>query len=729
MSFTDLSNIAQQYGQQRPQPQPQPGQQPQDPNAPGGPPPDPRGFALSQTNPASRAFQQAAGIPNVDPTRSGNEAADLENTGAGQKKPDEEPQSEPIAFAPAIYRRPTDNRGPAGWGQEWSPVTMALAYPGLAPTADLPSPKEGYKETQQAGAYLARFAAPEVAGPAHEASLLASPLAALLDAFSKGMFSHNYTAAAMRGIQIRQAQMQMAQQQTVDAHRAFLMGVAPIFNKIAAGDPEGEQELRDYLQQHNHQYLIGMLNNHDVKGVANALDVEDQQMRRIWGAHTQISKATQGVQEEERAAAAYGHAAEGGGGGFGSMNLPGRGGRQEQAQADTSTLSDFDKELMARSPGQLTPQDMEAAHRRLMGQNDVFPIPTGGPTDYRIAQQHAALDHQMRGIVGDQSYDPNLGIQAAIDDKLRRLAGVDRGLPRVLNDMIQYRTDPKSEEGKRWVALAQQLDQRYDPGNFANAHKWYDQNSNERKVVSRIADIPQSYLTVLDNLKNYGEDDSVFQNKLQQFIAGTLGNDDKFKIQFDALFDLDQHFQAVAALAGAPRVTPLMKQLENLGSSATPMQVRGVINVNLRSSNQILHNYQKDFEDSTHRHELLPGMNAHNQRVIRDLLRINTKTGEVPSDAQPEVLAVGRSAKEARSDLKDEEKLPPLTMPQIWQLNDKYKEMAASDDPDLRAQAQEILRRIGPIIGITEHIPGVDPDASGPGSRQAPLRQPPAARR
>jgi hypothetical protein len=94
----------------------------------------------------------------------------------------------------------------------------------------------------------------------------------------------------------------------------------------------------------------------------------------------------------------------------------------------------------------------------------------------------------------------------------------------------------------------------------------------------------------------------------------------------------------------------------------------------------------------------------------------------MPSDAQPESMSVSRNPAEAQKGLKDTDKLPPLPMSAIWQLSDRAREMAASNDPDQQQQAHEILQRIGPIIGITQHIPGVDPDAARPGSGQAPVR-------
>jgi hypothetical protein len=130
--------------------------------------------------------------------------------------------------------------------------------------------------------------------------------------------------------------------------------------------------------------------------------------------------------------------------------------------------------------------------------------------------------------------------------------------------------------------------------------------------------------------------------------------------------------------------------------------------VNLRSAYQVINNYQQDWENVTHRQTLVPGMTPHNYRIFRDLVRMNPNTQEMPSDAQPESLAVSKERSEARKGLKDPDKYPPLPMSDIWHLNDRYKDLAASPDPDKQKQAREIMQRIGPIIGLTGHITGVD---------------------
>jgi hypothetical protein len=98
-------------------------------------------------------------------------------------------------------------------------------------------------------------------------------------------------------------------------------------------------------------------------------------------------------------------------------------------------------------------------------------------------------------------------------------------------------------------------------------------------------------------------------------------------------------------------------------------------------------------------------------RVFRDIIRMNTKTGQMPVDAQPEALAVSRDPSKARGGLEPEDKYPPLTMKAIWEGYDKYREYASSPDPDKQQQAHEFLKRVAPVIGIGAHIPGVDPDA------------------
>ncbi|HEX8827239.1 MAG TPA: hypothetical protein VF778_03910, partial [Xanthobacteraceae bacterium] len=112
-----------------------------------------------------------------------------------------------------LYMPAPRNRGATGWGTDYWPIVAAQKYPGFPGGPTIPSPLEMYGVIRGAGGQLARWASPGVAAPAGRASIMASNLAPILDALSKGAFSKNFTAARLGALKIQQEQMVMDAQQ------------------------------------------------------------------------------------------------------------------------------------------------------------------------------------------------------------------------------------------------------------------------------------------------------------------------------------------------------------------------------------------------------------------------------------------------------------------------------------------------------------------------------------
>jgi hypothetical protein len=661
---------------------------------------------LAQTNPA----QVAAINPSIPQTGIRPEPVD-------EATRDAKASADYNLNPPSIYRPPSPNRDPTQLGDDDFSIKAARTYPGIPPGPDMPSPQEAYGVARDANSRMATFGSDAVSDAYGRANFLMNPLAAVADAFSQGHFSQNFSAANLRGLQIQRAEWIAQQERAIQIHGEFLRGANTIAKAEAAGlftKKQAEDAMSDYLVQSGHRKMLPLLDSHGIKGVYKLLQIEDAERRKAEAALVTHQKAfdSEGRDEIRRQ---FGFGAETDTAGM-------TGGREDREAPRTSPSLAGDMAVYNDLPAEA----QDAARQMFKGRgvpglarlDKVDPVNAG-----KIDQMARGLDAEARRAAQYQDPDPNKSIQQKLADKDAVMAArVDRELPSIMRAMTTYQVDPKSEEGKRWVELAQAYDPRYKPSDFANAQRWFNKDSNERKVVDRANQVPQAALNVFKNLNVFDENASVIQNKFQQWTSGMLGNDDRFKIAFDAIFDLEQHVQAVASLTGTPRVTTLMAKIQNLGSTASPMQVRGAIMPDLISAYRLLETFQSDYEQSTNRHELLPGNEPHNMRVFRDIVRMNTKTGEMPSDAQPESMSVSRNPAEAHKGLKDTDRLPPLPMSAIWQLSDKARELASSDDPDLQQQAHEILQRIGPIIGITQHIPGVDPDAPRSRSGQATVR-------
>jgi hypothetical protein len=687
-----------------PPPAPQPPQQPpQTPPPSQQPTPPPPGADLSKPIPA----------PPPEPVRA----------------PGQFPGFDLPVFAPAIYRAPAPNRGAAGWGQPWHPTEAAKKYPGVMAGSDVPTPHEAYKVNQYAAGALARSGSGAVAQHASVAAALAGQFAPILDALSRGAFSSQYSGAVhanmerqLQNMRIQQQQMMMANEAGIEQHRQEMLAYGRIFNANQKGeltDEEAREAALQIARQTDHPGLMVAINEKGIKGAWDQLNWEDAQNRQWEAANTTLRKATAGQTDAEIAKEWDDPTVGAGGPGGAGYSLPKVGadaGAQTASAGETDADADTDASAAASGENlddrlkkdKYSDKEIAAIHGVL--NNDppanYGDLPkTGNAIKKRIDDGVARAQEGMRQIANSD---------ASPEDKVAAIENIDPGRAAIVRGLRDYSLDPRQPGATKDMPRMVQLTKRifgndYDEGNYAAAHKFQDQNSPEHKVIDRAGNITQSSLTLLENLKKFDENDTVIGNKFRQYLAGNLtGSDARYKVMFDSVMDLDQHFQAIASFTGTPRVTTLMAQIENLGPTATPLQVRKVIMVNLRSAYQVINNYQQDWENVTHRQTLVPGMTPHNYRIFRDLVRMNPNTQEMPSDAQPESLAVSKERSEARKGLKDPDKYPPLPMSDIWHLNDRYKDLAASPDPDKQKQAREIMQRIGPIIGLTGHITGVD---------------------
>lgn len=722
MSFTDLSNIAQQVPQQRPQ---LTLQQQQDLQAQS--PPDPRSFQpLPPTNLPSRAFQQTASIAGVDPTRT-NEAADLENTGAAaqEKKPeDQETAWTPPLFVPSVYRKPTDNRGASGWGQDWPPNTMALAYPGLAPGPDMPSPKESYDETKQAGAFLGRFGAPSYAEPAQQMSFLATPLAAILDAFSHGKFSQNYTAAALRGIYIQQAQMQMAQGQYLQQHQQFLLEAGSILNQITPATTaqemtQIENQLRDFLHRTGHDYLMGLLNNHDIRGVVNHLNMEDQQYRRILGANTQLKKSL-GTESNADTMRSWGYEGGGlGGGGALGADLPAQRTAPEAPQTDATGAGpypqpppgSFNAELAQRYG--LSPRALQAVDQRFNGTE-----PEGYADLNKSGAEGAALhDRIAQGVMAKQARaDQIVSGAGTAPDKFAKLKQLSPEFGTRLEGYYNYSLDPLGEEAKakgnlpHILAMLKQIDPDWDAGNYKLVHQLTDQKGDPQKLLTGAGNMNSAYLMTMAPLNRLqSEGKSIPRKWLENWAAGHVtGTPPEYAAIGNRLVAFEVEASRELSLTGTTRVSILNKLLEHVGPTASAEQIREVMQSEMAVAWRDANHYQDIWSSTTKRDGLIPGFTTNDFETLRAIVRQNTRTGHFPKgdDVPNEVSAVDQRGP-VNPRYKDEPE--PLSMEQIWKLQDLITRNAHSQDPAMQEWIAAAKAAIGPLQGITKRVPGVDP--------------------
>lgn len=705
MAFTDLANIAQQYGGGRPQPQ-LPPQQPQQPgpNDPGGGPPDQQSFTQSRTNPAQIA--QAGGVGVGAPEGDPNQAAALENTGANKKddtnKPAETDYPQP-PFEPSIYSRPEPNRGPDKWGQAVPAVELAGLYNQVSVDPDLPPPRQAYSEIQNAGEYLQKFGAPGYGDPAGKAAFLANPLAAILDAFSHGKFSANYTQAALRGIYIRQQEMLEHNQQAWQNHQQFLLGVAPLINRLSFGDPQSvgqaRRDLEDYLYRSNHGYLLGRLHNGDIKGVVEALNAEDAQMRRMMAAGTQLKKVSDANEVEKRELDTLGgHATSAGGlgGMFDTEHLPGRGGPSgPQTPTKDQEGGDFGgwesphdqqigENLIREGVDQATAKGiMEQAHKALNGYPGDFDLKKGGTASRLIGQATQALGARINKVSNYQ--DPSMDQEELSRQKQAEIDRIDKSQGNIIRGLKELRINPHSAEmahgiHRHLVDLASKIYPNWNEGSYDQFQKvWNNANSRESQQLQagNRAATQAVILTAAINRLKIPEDSTIPSNVWQEWVTQGYTSDP----QYAALNEPLRAFasEIVYTQTGRAAVTPVTQFLKEVPLHAGKAQFRTMVRNAMIGTAHTVEQQNNLFRRQTGLSGDAPSADPDAMEIFSAYSRMNPNTGKFPTDAPVELRSV--------------EPGPGQRVPKWMTKDQQYEPMSKQQYDGLKATIQKLEKQ------------------------------------
>ncbi|HEY2530285.1 MAG TPA: hypothetical protein VGJ20_20505 [Xanthobacteraceae bacterium] len=594
MSFTDLASLAQ--TQQRPQPPPQ-GPQPQGDDP--GQPPDPRSFSQSPTNPATVAAQvasiDAAGTP-------GDERDDLGDlTKVDKPKTPDETAADsaypPVAFAPAIYRPPAANRGPEGWGQEWTPVKMAGSYPGVAPGPDMPSPAESYKELRDTGAALGRWGPPSVAEPASQGAFLMQPFVPILDALSKGNFSRNYSAAALRGLEIRREEGLQKSEQAWRNHQQILQGYGSIF-KLAADKAipyeEATRRIEDYANQIGDQALIQELHRNGLRGAQGWLDWQDAFMRRQMAATTQLRKVAGEDRNQVELDALGGRRPGVGGGGAGALGvdpnaLPGRGGPdapQTPAKEQSEPESPYDQKIISDLglPPDIGKGVLRAARQRMNGEDQDIATTPGGQADNYIGQAQAALGANIDRISRLQP-QPGQDPDELSQQKLEAIRQNNPGVATDIDNLKNLRIDPATfqvakGQRKRAVTLTSQIYPNWNQGMYHQFQTVWNKEDSRASLGVQALQRAASELVLLEAAVNRtpgGEDASIPANVMQEFKQHMFTGENDYAMMNEPLRTLATDTVVINNMGGRAAVTPVNQLLREAPLYASKRQFRALI--------------------------------------------------------------------------------------------------------------------------------------------------------
>jgi hypothetical protein len=682
-----------------PPPAPQPPQPPPPTPSPSQQPtPPPPGVDLSKPIPA----------PPPEPVRAPGQFADFDQS---------------TRFPPAVYRSPAPNRGPAGWGKPWYPSEAAKKYPGVTSGPDMPTPHESYKAIQAAGSSLAQHGSAQVAQHASVAAALAGQFAPILDAMSRGAFSSAYSGAVhanmerqLQNMRIQQQQMLMESEETVRIHQQEMLGYGRIFEMHRTGeldDQEATEAARILASRHQHPGIDVALNEKGIAGAWDLLNWEDAQMRQMDAANTTLRKATAGQTDAEEASefgdtSASGGAGAGGAGAAGGFRLPSVGANAGATASAVTT--DAEGEPAAGLDDQLkkqeySPAQIDAIHGIL---NDAPPdayknLHKGGAQQRKIAQ--GALQAQAQ-------LDQTLHGDGTPDEKLQAIRdNVDTGIADTLQGLHDYTIDPHDvgqiKDRARYMKMMAGLDPKWKEGNYKIVQKYHDPNSAEGLRVQRVSSLDGALWSLNNVLERIPETDKVPTRVLQKWRAGVYSGDPKWDELYTALRNIATDTIAIETGSGRPAVNLVNAQVAHMLPSNSPASIRAQTMTDLRTGYGQIHALRDQFRSEVgNPNAELPFASPDTNAKYLAWLRQNPYTGEMPTDAPPSLLGVGKKPTalpdwivKTTPDRPGQE-LTPLTIQQIhdgWDQLDKFERMMHENpgDQDTPRKAQWLRMRLG----------------------------------
>ena len=701
MTFTDLSSVARQGTLP---PRPQPGQQPQEPD-PAQQPPDPRSFErLPPTNPVA-ALESQVPPPQIPTGFRGDDKADEEkDTAAKDAQQDARQDAQddgedvlfpPPVFPPATYRPPTDSRNPSEWGTESGPLKLANSYASVASNPDMPSVPESYSEVAGSGEYLHQFAAPDVAEPAWRAALMASPLVWLLNGISQGRFSNNFNTADLNRLHAQQAELILNTNRAWAFHSDFMLGAGRIVAGIDPAHPlEAAQQMEDYLNTHQHHYLIGTLHRQGLPGVVQALNDEDRQIRRMMNASSQIGKAAKGantdMQELESLGVKTGVSTESTG--PLQFNVPGRGSPEapstpakDQTIAENQSLSDLDKTIAGslhfRTPDGVDhkiPIDqaqtiLREARRRAMGDPEEISTKSGSIGDNLIGQATMAYNRAAEQIMRyKEPASTNRTEDEVSQDKLASLDkagfGDKAGLLKANSEYQIPPGDTSTKDNARQILDRQTkaVFPRYNPGFYHTYHTVYENGGSRPALALQAAERLGSEAITFTRVVNglpIGEEAGKLQTFITELREKGVSNNPKYG-------ELNDIVQLVARDAvaihgrGQTQVSFVQQIAAGMPLTASKGDFRAVFRDIVIGANNIINDEVAEFKKSSGLDRNPPYFSEQGNARIKAIVRGNPYMSTFDDKAPDELKNV---AAEVISDPKYRQKRPGwMTDSMMW---------------------------------------------------------------
>jgi hypothetical protein len=656
-----------------------------------------------------------------------------------QQRAPSAPRDQPRMLPASVYIPRNADREPNDWGRPDWRDEAAIMNPAIPGGPDMPSGPEAYPTLARNAGMLARQGSDNVSESAGRLGSLAMSFSPVLDMLSRGTWSKNYNAAMLGRLKVQQQQMINEAEAVQQKHSAELLDYADIFARYDAVNGsskstdrekyEAKQEAEDDLRfladsKYGHARLVSMLDSHGIDGAKRMLMEEDAIYRNIAAGTTTLKKVT-GADEDAETARTWGKDPPSGSGGGGGIGVAGAAPSDSPARATPEGTprapggppsGDFNAALARRS--NLSPQQMEAVREEVetgkpsAGTESLREgKQTGFDTDI-LRQNKQAVDTtnaQIDRIIDDPRMSP--------DQKMLEIARINKGVAQQIRDLGRYRIDPNEPGVANRTTMSNRarrlFGDRFQPANFKAIQDFKKEDSQGNKVLGRAGGMTEAALRVLSQLRERNESDLIPKDFFDRFVAGTYDpSDTKWAGLYDALLQFDQQFQGLQSGTGTARVGPSMEWIRKINTALSPAQLRTAIYQNVADAYNVLNTHESNWERLLgRRDELIPGITPHNYRAMRDLVRMDPKTGIMPADSTNEVLSVSRSPGQAQKEFRN--RPPPLTMKEIREdYLPRIQRMRNSTDPEVKKHLPAALDRVGTSLQIGRVIPEVDgPDA------------------
>lgn len=578
------------------------------------------------------------------------------------------PLGGPQRFVPNRYQDHTM------WTKPHPPVEAIKDFPGIVYTSLMPSPGEAPGVAAGSSRQLSQWGAPSVQGPARIASNLfgnmAGILGPVLDFYSHGEFRKGYESASLKGLQMQRERMEMDMMRGIEAaHQAYQANEQHLgrYDDILSAQraqglsaKQAEDEIRRMAMAEPggpDQILLNSLHNGGLAAVEQLLKSRHAKGLDLLSAATTMEnvkgRSGKTVKEQGEFDKSLGD------GSGGQPPLPGKGG----VTAAPAGSGDFDNENDAKlgKDHHLSPLGVQAARQWLLDGKPGGETPNAFENDAKqnYANVYAAYGDlkKQASAIADSGDD--------IDTKLEKLRKINLSeIADGAKKMLDYGEDPNKPENRIYKEWARRIDKTWDAGKYKAVNDYMGANTPTARMILRADAFPTAGLTVLKALKPMSETQLIPINLAERGGTIYVTGDPKYTELYQAIQSYVNEYAGLLSTTGVPRVKQMEMLSAHFKETMSPAQIRAAMQVEARNANALIGGVNTRWQAISKRQTLVPGYSEKSDALTKGLLYMNTKTGEVDSDAPPELKAVGKKAlpKDKRPGwMTDKDAAPPLS--------------------------------------------------------------------